>query len=242
LAQRKKEPNTSTPKARGRTYPGRKSQPGSSETATAKPTATVKPTVNVEEDSIIRQALQGTIKSSPPAEQKREVPVEQVVHVVPVQNPDGSVSYMFLSLNDSDELKLDQLEGPTPTNNLEAVYIDKTVDCETLMTTLNPQQPQQIQQQIATTAIASASTSQSQFISETVVAPQQYVIQQQDGQEILNLGSNAIVQNEDGSFMDFSQLSSGDNNIYFMTEDGSIIDPAQCGMSGADIQQFFGAQ
>ncbi|CAG7838658.1 unnamed protein product [Allacma fusca] len=269
LAQRKKEPNTATPKARGRTYPGRKSQPGSSEMTAGKPTATVKPTVNVEEDSIIRQALQvqkGTIKSSPPTEQKRDTPVEQVVHVVPVQNPDGSVSYMFLSLNESDELKLDQLEGPTPTNNLEAVYIDKTVDCETLMTTLNPQQPQQIQLQLpqtfsssqaslrqqpvsqqvkqqiaATTAIASPSSSQSQFISETIVAPQQFVIQQ-DGQEILNIGSNTIVQNEDGSFMDFSQLSSGDNNIYFMTEDGSIIDPAQCGMTGADIQQFLGSQ
>ena len=60
--------------------------------------------------------LRSTSPPPPPVESKKEtttptVPIEQIVHLVPVQNPDGTVQCMFISLGDNDELKIAETES-----------------------------------------------------------------------------------------------------------------------------------
>jgi len=142
-----------------------------------KPTAIIKPQ---EPSSSVNEEIEGKTEE----EEGRNQPIieaEQVVHLVPVENLDGSISYMLVSLNsDLDQIKLNtvvnentqqqqQLATTEDENyqNLEAIYIDKTTDLSKIILS-------------SSSASASSSSSPQQPSAAAVIVKEQP--QQQEGE------------------------------------------------------------
>ncbi|XP_021952190.1 cell surface glycoprotein 1 [Folsomia candida] len=100
-----------------------------------KPTATIKPQQITMETVLESQDSSKILELTTPL-----IETDNVVHLVPVENADGSITYMLLSLNGGNELRVNVGAGDseaTPTgrdlSTLEAIILDKPMDMGSIL-------------------------------------------------------------------------------------------------------------
>jgi len=145
-----------------------------------KPTATIKPSILLEQqisqEEVVEKAQEEVEEPSSSAQQQEEpepyVIADQVMHLVPVENTDGSITYLLMSLDQttpstsssaptaevkvaiSDSVMFDNQQQQQQ-QGLQGFYIDKTIDIDKLFSSVavlkeqggNDDEQQQQQQQ-----------------------------------------------------------------------------------------------